>query len=419
MVLKKKLSIYLIFILSVFFGFYFGENASGGAKIDYEYLLPFIKKFSIGFGSGLELFNNNQGSSIHSPVFYIINGFFLKITGSIFLIKIFYILISCCLPYVFYLILKTKYKVENDYIFYFSLIIFLSPFFRGSAIWLLGDNLSLLFFSLSILFFLKINDEKDKISNYYFCFLFLILCCYIRYYYCLFGIYFLYCFYKNLKNNDLLKILIFSFILLIPAFYYLFYIIINSNFFGTFVSVSSINYYSNSLIILSIFLFYLLPFVFIEIKTLIKYYKKKLKNVLIFFLPILILYLIDEYYFSSVINFSQSGGGVFIKISNFLNLQENFLLSIIGFISLLVIDFLFSRNRLENYFLFITLILCFPLFTIYQKYFDPLFYLFIFGLIKSFYFIDIFKNKKISLSLIYGYFSFFFVFALFYNLKGM
>ena len=149
---KKRLIIYLIFSSTLFFGFLIGENSSGGAKIDHEYLIPFIKNFSLGFNIGLEKFINNSGSLIHSPTFYLLMGFFLNIIDNILFLKLLYISISCLLPFVFYLIIKTKYKVYTDYAFYFSLLIFISPYFRSSAIWMLGDNLSLLFFSLSIFF---------------------------------------------------------------------------------------------------------------------------------------------------------------------------------------------------------------------------------------------------------------------------
>jgi len=300
----KRLIIYIIFGSTLFLGLLLGENSSGGARIDHEYLFPFIEQFSSNFETGLHLFINNSGSLIHSPTFYLIAGFFLKITNSVLLIKFLNIFVSCLIPYIFYLILKTKYKLNSDYIFFFSLLIFLSPYFRSSAIWLLGDNLSLLFFSLSILFFLKVKNQKEKIFNYYLCFLFLILCCYIRYYYCVFAIYFLFYFYKNLKLINFLKILVFSFFISIPSFFYLFYVIKNFNFFDTVISFGYVNYYSTSLIILSIILFYLLPFIYMRKNMLIKFYKKKPKNILIFFFPILLLYLIDQFYFPDLINFS-------------------------------------------------------------------------------------------------------------------
>ena len=73
---NKRIIIYFIFSSTLFFGFLLKENSSGGAKADYEYLLPFIKNFSLNFRTGLDLFVNESGSLIHSPVFYILVGFF-------------------------------------------------------------------------------------------------------------------------------------------------------------------------------------------------------------------------------------------------------------------------------------------------------------------------------------------------------
>ena len=43
---KKKLTIYLVFCLSLVAGLILGENSSGGGRIDHSYLLPFIENFS-------------------------------------------------------------------------------------------------------------------------------------------------------------------------------------------------------------------------------------------------------------------------------------------------------------------------------------------------------------------------------------
>ena len=74
----KRLIVYFIFSSTLFLGLIFNENSSGGAKIDHEYLLPFIKNFSLNFKFGLEAFVNDQASLIHSPAFYILAGFFFK-----------------------------------------------------------------------------------------------------------------------------------------------------------------------------------------------------------------------------------------------------------------------------------------------------------------------------------------------------
>ena len=165
MIFNKKLSIYLLFSLSLFIGFLFNENSSGGAKIDHEYLFPFINALSLDFKAGLENFLNNSGSLIHSPSFYLIISKLLNTTQSLFIVKILYLIICLSLPFLFYLILREKYDHHDYFIFYFSLIVFLSPYFRSSAIWLLGDNLSLIFLSISFLFFLKIKSKTINEIN--------------------------------------------------------------------------------------------------------------------------------------------------------------------------------------------------------------------------------------------------------------
>ena len=85
MILKSKFIIYIFCASSIFLGFFFQENASGGAKIDFKFLEPFIIEFSKDFSSGLNLFVSKPGSFVHSPFFYIISGFLVKILNDIFL----------------------------------------------------------------------------------------------------------------------------------------------------------------------------------------------------------------------------------------------------------------------------------------------------------------------------------------------
>ena len=288
MPINKKLIIYLIFTISLFVGFLFEENSSGGARYDHNYFSDTIKNFSLGLQLGFEQFVRGDGGSIngsiiHSPGFYIIISFFLKLFDNKYFVQILYLFLCSSLPYIFYLILKKNYNEKSTYIFFISLLIFLSPYFRSSSIWMLGDNLGLLFFSLSILFYLKSKNQKQKTVNYFLCFIFLILCCYIRYYYCVFSFYFLYHIYRNLNLKLFSYLILISIFLSLPAFYYLFIVISQYNFLGTLFSFGSINFYSNSLIILSIILFYLIPFIVDDDLSIFSYYKKNYKIIFLFF----------------------------------------------------------------------------------------------------------------------------------------
>ena len=415
----KSFTIYSIGFFSLLLGLVLNENSSGGAKLDFHYLFPFVEGFSSDFRDGLVSYISNSGSIIHSPVFYILTSFIYKLIDNVIVLKIFYIFLCSFLPLIFFLILKNKFKVDEKILFIFSIIIFLSPYFRSSAIWLLGDNLSLIFFGLSIFYFNKINVSNNKnLIEPFFCLFFLILCCYIRYYYCLFSLYYLYFFYQKLDKKYFFILLLISFTLSIPALFYFYYIFSNANFVTTVTNYSQINFYSNSLIILSILLFYLIPFCILQRNLFIEYIKNNKKIIFIIFLIFFISYLIGQFLYNDIINFSSKGGGVFVKLSNLYDINKLLFLSFLSFLSLIILDYFFKEKRIQNYILLIILILSFPIFTIYQKYFDPLFFLFFFGLIESSKINNIFLERKNFLLPIFIYFTFFFLFSLIYYSEG-
>ena len=169
MLINKKLVVYLIFTTSIFLGFLFQENSSGGARYDHDYFSETIKNFSLGLKVGFDQFVRGDGglingSIIHSPGFYMLIGLLLRIFDNIVFIKLIYLVLCSFFPFIFYSIIKTKYNIKNDYIFYFSLIVFFSPYFRSSAIWLLGDNLGLFFFFFINLILFKIKSGKKIIK---------------------------------------------------------------------------------------------------------------------------------------------------------------------------------------------------------------------------------------------------------------
>jgi len=417
MLINKKILIYLFFILTLFIGFYYGENSSGGAKIDFGILFPYIQNFSNDFKIGFETYANNSSTLLHSPIFYIVASLLLKLFDKLIYVNIIYIFISASLPYFLYQIIKHNYNLNNDYVFYLSLIIFFSPYFRSSSIWLLGDNLSLIFFALSIFFFIKSLQSKNEVSSFFFCLFFLILCCYIRYYYALFSIYYLSVFYKNLNKKHFFYLILFSFFLSIPAITYFYFIFKNYNFLGTVNNFGKINLYSNGLIILSMFLFYLIPLTFNDKLLVLKHFKKKKIYFFFIFFSLISIYILDYFSLIKIIEFSPRGGGVFLKLIQYLNLDEKLFLSIIAFPSIILLDYLFQGKRLINYSIFLILLLSLPLFTLYQKYIDPLIFLIIFGLIQSSALKEIIHLKRIEIKFYFMYFFSFYLFSLTYYLK--
>ena len=101
-------------------------------------------------------------------------------------------------------------------------------------------------------------------------------------------------------------------------------------------------------------------------------------------ISLMIIYSIDRFTYLEVISFSPRGGGVFLKFFKLLNFDVKFFMSLVSFFSLIILDFLFQKERLNNYLLLIIIIFfSLPLYTLFQKYLDPLIFFIVFGLFKS------------------------------------
>ena len=399
--LNKKISIYLILFSSLIFSYLLGENSSGGSKHDYFATQKYIEVFQIDFYSGFELFRDSN--ELHFPFFYLIIGNISKITGITF-IHYFYLIISSLIPLAFYNALKKKFlNINNDSLFFLSILIFFSPYFRSSAVWLTTDNLALLFFVISINFFLKIElENKTFFKNSLLCFLFLVLSSYIRHYYAIFFFLYFYISYNKFSLSKNLIIIIFNIILSIPALFYLNFITKGKSFSEPFYFLSG-DFIFNFLFLGSLFLFYLIPFLINDFVP--RYFKERFslkKNII--FLTIILSVLIISFY--TLPNF-EYGGGVFYKLSKIYYINIFYFFSILGcLIILLLID-----DSFKNYLIFLILIIIFPLTILFQKYYDPLLYIVLFTLMNSNFITKLIYNNKIKISFVAAYFLFFLIFS--------
>ena len=88
---STRLSVFLLLIFSLFLSLYFGENSSGGSKLDNQITRQYIDNFNVSLLGGLDYFiETNQ---VQSPFFYILVSFIEKALGED-LARIIYILIS-------------------------------------------------------------------------------------------------------------------------------------------------------------------------------------------------------------------------------------------------------------------------------------------------------------------------------------
>ena len=99
-----------------------------------------------------------------------------------------------------------------------------------------------------------------------------------------------------------------------------------------------------------------------------------------------------------------------------LEIDVDLFLPFVAFFSLLIIDYLFEDQKFKNYLIFLILILSFPLPIIYQKYMDPLFYIFLFGLINSTYIKNLIFDKSVRPAFLFMYFGSFFLFSYYFYL---
>ena len=325
------------------------------------------------------------------------------------LLRLLYLSISLTLPIIIYKILKLKFKNYNkNILFSISVLIFLSPYFRSSAVWLTNDNLTLIFFCFSIYYFYKSDKLKsNNFTDILKCFLFLFLSVYLRQNFILFIIYYYYYLFTN--NNNFRKFLTISLINLIftiPILYYLFhyehiyyYLKLNQS--------MKLDYSFNFLIFLNILLFYMIPFIISKSVAKILLFNLKNNLKIIFFLVFFVLFI--NYNVTDYLTADHGyGGGVFYKLFfKIINIPELFILfSIIS----LVLLFCLIKVDYPNYILILILFFLYSLPIIYQKYYDPLFLIMFFSLLTL--------NKNINIKLFnYKYltipFIYFFCFYLF------
>jgi hypothetical protein len=144
-------------------------------------------------------------------------------------------------------------------------------------------------------------------------------------------------------------LLLFNFILILPALIFLFFVSFKGNAF-IFNNYLSFNYFSNFFVICSIFLFYLIPIFYFKLKKIFIFYIKNYKFPLILFLIFFSIALVENIFNLFLINLPSNGGGVFIKLFRLLNFNTNIALLILSYFSILILDFLFIKKRPENYF---------------------------------------------------------------------
>ena len=364
--------IYLLLSLSLFIGFYFGEDSSGsgGHIADFNNTWGYIEALKNS------LFVLPSKWAAHTPLHYIILSKIYFFIESKYFIRIIFCIFSISLPFLFYVCLKINYpNINKNNLLTLASLIFLFPSFRSGAIWANSNITALLFLLLFLIFFLKWikgSNFKELNINIYLQLIFLALAVYTRQYYALIYIYCMYVYFKKLSLSIFFKLSLIVFVLTIPGFFLIYFdpILLSVTF--------DTKFYNTILICASILSFYLIPIFFIIFFLNKKEHQIEKKQQYLFIFISIIIVLILSIFF----NYNYKlGGGYFIKLSYLLT--NNNILFLISSAAGLTLLFHLARENNDNILLIFLLIFGFSAHMIFQKYYEPMFFFIFFLMIKS------------------------------------
>jgi len=362
--MKKSINLILILYSFLLLGFFFNLDPNGGAFLDYQNHLRVINDFKENFFS--TLFRYDNYATRHSPVVYILISFLYKLNIPDQLIRIFFLHICLFLPIIFYKCLALKYhNIGKQNLILFTGIVLLSPTFWSLSIWPDSRLFGLLLFCLSIYYFLNFKKEKN-FKNCINCILSYTAASYMSPNFAVFSIFYFYFFFMEYKfSKKLFYIILINIFLALPAFLYLFSLenifLFNSATPGGNKEINHFNYSNKILIISTIILFYIFPFLLVK-SFKINYFNFKIL-IISFLLSILLIFKFDY-------NFNLTGGGIFFQISNFF-FDNNYFFLLTCILSLFIILNIFKISKI-NFLIIFLLLLSNPQYTIYHKYYDPL-----------------------------------------------
>ena len=378
----QSILIFLILSISVFLGFYFNEDGSGGgAQNDFNETWPYILNLKNDL-----FYHYLNWENIHLPLHYILISFLYRIIENVEIIRFIFCLASLSLPLIFYKCLIRKFdNLDKNNLFIFACSILLLPTFRYTAIWTNVQITAQIFFLISIFFYLSWSKENNnKINkNLILQNLFLALSVYTRQDYAIYYLFFMIIYFQKLNFNDFFKLAIFILVLATPGIIF----ILDQQ------SVLNIKFTSklqNFLLVnSSIMSFYLIPIFFLVAINKIEFFKKDLK----FFIYSFLLFTILVFILSLKFDYNYILGGGFILKLSLILFNSNYFFYLSCIIGLVLLSYL-SKISINNSILILLVIFGYGADIVYQKYFEPIFIFSLFLLMNSNIFQEFLKSKK-------------------------
>ena len=372
----------IIFILSIFLlflSFYYNEDGSGGgARGDFEVTFGFVLALQENL-----LSDPKDWTLVHTPLHFIILSFVTRIISDTDLLRLLFCTFSLSLPLLFFsslLISKTENVLKSNILILATIILFI-PSFRYTSIWANNLITSLFFFILSIYFFKRWEEDKKNFidKNSLFQIIFLVLATYTRQYFAVFFFYFLFRYYLVFNFKEFIKIFLLCVLSSLPVLFYTY--LFPELLTGQHISLKAINYFllgNLSIMFITIFPIIMINIIYKNIDL-----KKTIIPILVSFITILIL----------SINFepvSWKGGGVNFMVSKKI-FNNNIYFYFTSFFTLSSFIYIITEKK-ENFIILVILTFMFFSMQVYQRYYEPMFFIIFFTLIKT-KLIDIFLRK--------------------------
>lgn len=385
-----------------FYGFYLDENSAGAGGYNGDFRLIWENLTLLKQNIIINL-NSPEYSDSRPPLSYILHILLNPFIYNEEVFRFSNLLISSVIPFLLFFSIKENYPTLNaSLIILLSLTVTLSPYFRTTAYWALGENYGIIFLLLSYLTYVNLKKNILNHKNHKIPFLIFLLCLFssLVVYFdqkLVFLPFLILIYFFNLKTETKYKIfsLILFFIFSLPYFYLIYL-------WGSLIpplasdarQVGSSIHLFNPGYCLTILIISIFPFIFMNTLNL-----KMIKNIIfnknfIFILISSIIYLTLIFTLGDFETLRPEGKGAFHKllIVFFQNSEIQLLITVIGFLASVIIIFIIFYEKTDlsiiSYFIFLSLFT----FPFYQEYLDPLMYILIFSFFKIRFNLDSSRN---------------------------
>ena len=395
-------SLSLIILIYFFYGFFSNENTAGagGYNGDFNLIWENLTLFKEGIIVNL---NNNNYTDSRTPLSYIIHVLFNPFIYNEEVFRLSNLLISSSIPFLLFFSIKEKYpKLDNSLLVLLSLTVTLSPYFRTTSFWALGENYGIIFLLLSYLVYTNFQKNLNNFSNYKKLFIIFFLCLFsslIVYFdqKLVFAPFLILLLLLNLRIEITFKIytIILFFIFSLPYFYLI-------HLWGSFIppsahaarEVGSSIHLFHPGYCLTILMLTIFPFFFLNNKNLDGLKNKILNKNFIFILILFLFYSLLVVSFGDFENLKIDGKGAFHKLLLILIEDSNtrLIFTLIGFFFSLIFTYLIFDNKIDLLIIAYFMVLSIFTFPFYQEYLDPLFYILIFSFFKTKFKFENIKN---------------------------